>query len=240
MQRYVAFDVETPNEMNHRISAIGITVIEDGQIVHDFYSLVNPETRFAPFNIRLTGITPEQAAAAPSFPVLWPRIAPLLENGTLVAHNARFDLSVLGTCLRDYGIVWQKNVPYLCTVQMGRKILPGMSHRLNVLCDFYGIDLNHHHADSDSHACAELLLRYLKGGEEPDNYLQTWTFSFSKADIRTQACPENAAGEPAKAAAASAENAAGAESSGIAGALASAREILQNVYGRASFREDQS
>ena len=56
--RYVAFDVETPNSRNDRMSAIGVTVIEDGEIAEEFYTLVNPETRFDPFNIQLTGITP--------------------------------------------------------------------------------------------------------------------------------------------------------------------------------------
>ena len=32
MYRYVAFDVETPNRFNNRMSAIGISVIEDGAI----------------------------------------------------------------------------------------------------------------------------------------------------------------------------------------------------------------
>ena len=31
--RYVAFDVETPNRYNNRMSAIGIAVVEDGRIV---------------------------------------------------------------------------------------------------------------------------------------------------------------------------------------------------------------
>ena len=35
--RYIAFDVETPNRYNDRISAIGITVVEDGEIVHNYY-----------------------------------------------------------------------------------------------------------------------------------------------------------------------------------------------------------
>ena len=46
MPRYIAFDVETPNRYNYRMSAIGITVIEDNAITDNFYSLVNPETDF--------------------------------------------------------------------------------------------------------------------------------------------------------------------------------------------------
>ena len=42
--RFIVFDTETPNHRNDRMSAIGITVVEHGQITEEFYSLVNPET----------------------------------------------------------------------------------------------------------------------------------------------------------------------------------------------------
>ena len=48
MNRYIAFDVETPNSANDRMSAIGAAVVEDGRIVETFSTLVNPETAFAP------------------------------------------------------------------------------------------------------------------------------------------------------------------------------------------------
>jgi len=35
--------------MNNRMSAIGITVIEDGKIADEYYSLVNPESQFDSF-----------------------------------------------------------------------------------------------------------------------------------------------------------------------------------------------
>ena len=57
--RYIAFDVETPNYANDRMSAIGVTVVENGEIVGTYDTLVNPETYFDSFNVRLTGITPE-------------------------------------------------------------------------------------------------------------------------------------------------------------------------------------
>ena len=105
--RYVAFDVETPNYANDRMSAIGVAVIENGEITEEFYSLVNPETRFDRFNIELTGITPEMAAGTPTFPELWDKLGPLMDSGLLAAHNAPFDLSVLAKCLRDYGVRWR-------------------------------------------------------------------------------------------------------------------------------------
>ncbi len=173
MPRYIVFDVETPNRLCDRMSAIGITSVEDGRITDSFYSLVNPETYFDQFNVELTGIDENIVKNAPTFPELWEEIQPMLSNGLLVAHNAVFDTSVLKKCLRYYQIEWKPYVRYICTVQMGRKLLPDISHKLNVLCDYYGISLDHHHADSDSLACAEILLRYLDSGVDIRQFIRT-------------------------------------------------------------------
>ena len=164
MYRYIAFDLETPNRYNNRMSAIGISVIEDGRIVDEFFSYVNPETSFDWFNINLTGIDEYTVSSAPTFPDLWEKIEPVMSSGILVAHNAVFDLGVLKKCLTDYGISWKDSVHYCCMAKMGRLLLPDMHHKLNELCDYYGIGLDHHQADSDSHACAEILLRYFRDG----------------------------------------------------------------------------
>lgn len=177
MPRFTVFDVETPNRMSNRISAIGITMIEDGVITDEFYSLVNPETYFDQFNTQLTGISRETVRNAPTFPELWTKIEPLMSGRLLVAHNAVFDMNVLKKCLCDYDIKWKPYARYICTVQMGRRILPGMSHKLNVLCDYYGICLDHHKADSDSRACAEILLRYLEGGADIRQFIRTCSFN---------------------------------------------------------------
>ena len=173
MSRFIVFDVETPNRYNNRMSAIGIDVIEDGVIVNEYYSLVNPEQPFDYFNTRLTGISAETVAGAPTFPELWGEIEPLMSSGLLVAHNAMFDMNVLKKCLRDYQINWKPYVRYTCTVQLGRRLQPGVSHKLNDVCDRLGICLNHHQANSDSRACAEILLRYLQSGADVRQYIRT-------------------------------------------------------------------
>ncbi|MBE7009250.1 MAG: exonuclease [Ruminococcaceae bacterium] len=174
-ERYIAFDVETPNYANNRMSAIGVSVIEDGAIVDEFYSLVNPETHFDWFNIDLTGITPESVADAPTFPELWRELEPVMSSGLLIAHNAPFDMSVLAKCLLDYGILWRPTAHYACTCQMGRRLLPELpNHKLNTICDYLGVELDHHHAGSDSRACAEILLHYLDGGASVRPYIRTY------------------------------------------------------------------
>ena len=176
MSRFIVFDVETPNRYNNRMSAIGISVIEDDKIVDEFYSLVNPETHFDNFNIKLTGIDENKVANAPTFPELWEQIEPIMNSGMLVAHNASFDMNVLKKCLQDYNIEWKPYARYVCTVLIGRQLLPGISHKLNDLCNYYGIDLNHHQADSDSHACAEILLRYFQDGGDIKGAIRTCSF----------------------------------------------------------------
>lgn len=164
--RFVVFDTETPNWRNDRMSAIGITVVEHGEIIEEFYTLVNPETEFDPFNIRLTGIIPEAVQDQPTFPQLWERIRPIFESGMLVAHNAPFDMGVLAKCLDAYGIHWRPWARYVCTVRFARQALPGMpNYKLNTLCSQLHIDLNHHNAASDSHAAAELLIKCMQEGD---------------------------------------------------------------------------
>lgn len=177
MARFVVFDVETPNRLCDRMSAIGITVIENGEITDEFYSLVDPETYFDYFNVRLTGISELTVWDAPVFPEVWAQIEPMMSGGLLVAHNAVFDMGVLKKCLSYYGIEWKPYVRYLCTVQMGRRVLPGMSHKLNVLCEHYGISLEHHQAASDSRACAQILLRYLEDGADIRNHIRTYSLN---------------------------------------------------------------
>lgn len=181
-ERFVVFDVETPNRLSDRISAIGIAVVQQGKVLERLETLVNPESYFEPMNIRITGITPEMVEDAPVFDVLWPQIRPLMESGLLVAHNAPFDMGVLCRCLRGYGLDWGPVVPYACTCQMARRCFSHLpNHRLDTLCRYLGIELNHHQAGSDSLACAQVLLRCLQGGMELERFVR----SYDMVDGRT-------------------------------------------------------
>ncbi len=173
--RYIVFDVETPNARNDRMSAIGVAVVENGMIVDELSTVVNPETYFHPFNIALTGITPAMAEEGPDLSQLWADLEPVFSSGLLVAHNAPFDMGVLAKCLRAYCVDWKSTVPYACTVQMGRRCYPGLpNHRLNTLCDYLDIPLEHHQAGSDSRACAMLLIDYLDHGLEVGRFCRTY------------------------------------------------------------------
>ena len=173
--RYLAFDVETPNRYNNRMSALAVSVVEGGVVAPMFASLIDPQCPFEPFHMALTGITPEKVAGKPTFPQVWQQIRPLMESGLLVAHNAPFDMSVLAKCLRDYGLTWRKRVPYACTCQMSRRLIPqSPNHKLNTLCDYFGLELDHHHAGSDSRACGEIFFRCVETGADVSGFVRTY------------------------------------------------------------------
>ena len=173
MEKFVCIDVEMPNGESNRISAIGLSVFENGVLVKQFYSLVNPETWFQPYVVRLIGITPEMVKEAPNFAALWPTIEPLLSDSVLVAHGAGNDLKALGRCLRHYKIPWNTEVPYICTVEACTSLYPQrQGYSLDVLCEDFGIPLEHHHALSDAVACGRLLLHCMDDGLDPESCIK--------------------------------------------------------------------
>ena len=174
-EKYIVFDVETPNSANDRMSAIGLAVVEGDRIVEEFSTLINPEVYFNRFNIQLTGISPEDVVDAPTFSDLWPSLKCMLEGGILIAHHAPFDMSVLAKCLDAYGIFWKEFAAYACTCQMGRRCYPDLpNHRLNTLCEHLKIELDHHRAGSASRACAQLLLHYQACGMDIPAYYRDY------------------------------------------------------------------
>ena len=182
VQRFVAFDVETPNHENNRICSIGVTVIDDGQIVRHFSTLVNPGTYFDSFNMQLCGIRPQDTQKAPGFAALWEEIGPLFCGGAiLAAHNAPFDLSVLSKCIAAYRIPTPRTVPYVCTCRLARKAYPDFpNHKLDTVCRMLSIDFCHHKAESDSYACAEILCTLLKNGFSIGQNLRFYDLLYGK------------------------------------------------------------
>ena len=60
------------------------------------------------------------------------------------------------------------------TVDKRNTLLAWRLNGLADLCDHYGICLDHHKADSDSRAAAEILLRYIGEGVEVEKYTRTF------------------------------------------------------------------
>lgn len=185
MNRYICFDVETPNSKNDRICAIGIAVLENGEVTQAKSYLVNPECDFSYWNIKTHGIQPEDVAEAPTFPAVWSEIRDLFFGNIIAAHNARFDMSVLSKTLIGYGL-FGPVVRYICTCIAARHAIPEVEqHGLGYLCTALNIPLEHHNAGSDSVACARLLRIVL----DKEHELEYFEYDLSAAGVSPRQSP---------------------------------------------------
>lgn len=163
--KYVVVDLETTGnspKKNDKIIQFAAVVVEDGEIVEQFSSLINPGREIPLFIQELTGLTDEIVRDSPSFSEIAPKVLELLNEAYFVAHNVLFDLSFLQEELIHAGYEGFLG-PVLDTVEMARVLFPTSdSYKLNELAMQAG--LNHerpHQADSDAYVTAELFILFL-------------------------------------------------------------------------------
>jgi DNA polymerase-3 subunit epsilon len=171
MMRLTIIDFETANNYPESACSIGFVVFEEGVILHEGIHLIKPADQFGyfePFNISIHGITPQDVENALNFEELWPILLPWFRDSILVAHNAMFDMGVLNALIKLYGIS-KPLVTYLDTVEIGRKMWPYLpNHRLNTVCEFLEIELNHHEALSDARGSALILMNAMAQTDDFD------------------------------------------------------------------------
>lgn len=163
--RFFVIDVETTGNKigTDKIIQIGAILIENGEIIEQFASFVNPNRKLSSFIKQFTGIEDEMLSKAPTFDLIAPMLSEMLEDAYFVAHNVPFDLAFLKAEFRKCGERW-KNCPSLDTVELSRLLFPSLnSYKLNQLATEFSLEHDRpHRADSDAEATAQLLLNLLK------------------------------------------------------------------------------
>ncbi len=161
---YAIVDIETTGGYaeNHRMTEIAIYHHDGVQITDRFQTLINPGREVPHFITGLTGITTEMVRDAPSFADVATEIHKWLKDRVFVAHNAHFDYGFIKKEFDDAGIAWSSRK--LCTVRLGRKIVPGMdSYSLGRLAESLGIRISdRHRAGGDAEATAKIFDLFLK------------------------------------------------------------------------------
>ena len=161
---FVVFDVETTGleSSQDRIIEFGAVRVEGGEIVDSYSQLVNPGRAISRKIEDLTGISNEDLRDAPPMEEILMDFLDFCQDSTLVAHNAEFDMSFLRQeCLRgDCDLPRQ---PVMDTLALSRALLTDLnSHSLDNLCQHFGVELDdHHRAEADAEATAEVMLKLL-------------------------------------------------------------------------------
>lgn len=165
---YAIVDIETTggHASANGITEIAICIHDGKKVIKRFESLINPQRDIPVYISALTGITNEMVKDAPIFEDVAADIYHLIHGKIFVAHNVNFDFSFVRYHMAAAGYDLQSNK--LCTVRLGRKIMPGLpSYSLGRLCKHLGIDNQaRHRAMGDAEATAELFTLLLNSDTE--------------------------------------------------------------------------
>jgi DNA polymerase-3 subunit epsilon len=163
--KYAVVDVETTGgsmARGHRITEVGVVIIEDGAISDSFESLVNPLRRIPSFVSRLTGISDGMVAESPTFDEIAEPLSRVLQGSVFVAHNASFDWAfVQGELVKATGD--ELRMERLCTVKLARRLVPELRRRnLDSLSQHFDVMIEgRHRAYGDALATAQVFLRLM-------------------------------------------------------------------------------
>ena len=164
MLNFTAIDFETANCARSSVCSVGAVFVRGGEIEGAFYSLIRPTPNFYTLS-RVHGLCRSDTDAAGAFPDVWAKISDKIGNFPLVAHFAAFDESCLRAVFDAYEMPYP-NYNFYCTCQGARRYFSGLpecarpaSAGLDKFCEYFGFELDHHHALSDASACAQIALK---------------------------------------------------------------------------------
>jgi DNA polymerase III subunit epsilon len=163
-EKFAIVDLETTGGSfsYDRVIEVAVIIVENGEVVERFQSLVNPE-RYVPSAIsELTGIKEGDLENAPTFAMLKDQLLELLNGRIFVAHNARFDKGFLKAEFGRQDIRF--NPKTLCTVQLSRRIFPhARFHNLDALMGRLRVECRNRHRALDDAEVLYGFFKYIEG-----------------------------------------------------------------------------
>lgn len=163
MNTWAVIDFETTGlspDHGARPTEIAVVLVQDGQLVDRYQSLMNPGVPI-PYDIQaLTGISNDMVRRAPAVATVMAEAAAFVGKHPLLAHNAAFDKKFWDAELRRLGLMRQQE--FACSMLLARRIFPeAPNHKLGTLVQSLRLPATgrYHRALADAEATAHLLLR---------------------------------------------------------------------------------
>lgn len=163
-ERVAVVDFETTGmgpQQGARATEVGVVLIEGGQIVDRFASLMHTGVPVPPFIERLTGISNAMLDKAPGAREVMEQVHQLTEGCPMLAHNASFDRGFWVAEMGRAGID-ASQTPFICTVKLARRLYPDAPNcKLGTLAAWQQLPSNGraHRALADALTTAQLWLR---------------------------------------------------------------------------------
>lgn len=169
--RIISLDFETANNKRASVCSIGYVIEENKKVIKEDEIIVNPKSEFSNINVKIHRIKDTDVEDAPTWDIVWKQIEDYITDSTLViAHNLKsMELACIKQECERYNMdlpkfLNSKNSNMICdTLQLARETLPNIdNYKLNTLCEYFNIELNHHNALSNAKACLDLF-HHLRG-----------------------------------------------------------------------------
>lgn len=161
---FVCVDLETTglDPKRDKIIEIGAVKVEQGEIIEEWETFVNPGRKLPDRIVELTGIHDEELAEAKPICEILPRLFAFLGENVLLGHSVLFDFSFLKKAAVNERLSFERQG--IDTLRIARKYLKDLESRsLGALCQHYEIPHSAHRAMEDARATAIL---YRKLAEE--------------------------------------------------------------------------
>ena len=165
METIAVIDFETTGispGQGARATEIAAVLVQGGQIVGRFQSLMNSGAWVPPFIEQLTGISNRMLQSAPAARAVMHEVARFTRGCPLVAHNAAFDRGFWQAELERAECEPDAAHVFACTVLLSRRLYPHAdNHRLGTLARLHALPSagRAHRALADAEVTAHLLLR---------------------------------------------------------------------------------
>jgi len=165
METLAVIDFETTGlgpTQGGRATEIAAVLVQGGQIVGRFQSLMNSGAWVPPFITQLTGISNEMLRSAPPARAVMHEVARFTRGCPLVAHNAAFDRGFWLAELARAECEADEAHAFACTMLLSRRLYPHAdNHRLGTLAKLHALPSagRAHRALADAEVTAHLLLR---------------------------------------------------------------------------------
>lgn len=162
---YIVFDTETTGLEPEIDKIIEISAIKyiNNEKVDEFSSLVNPKCSFDPYITKLTGIKQSDLIGKPTIDKVLPKFYEFIENYTLVAHNAPYDIKMIACeAYRNHIHLCDNKV--IDTVPLAKRIISRdkvENYKLETLKKYLGLEFKSHRALDDCETCARIYQLYL-------------------------------------------------------------------------------
>jgi DNA polymerase-3 subunit epsilon len=184
-------DLETTGgtAVHHRIIEVGIVLLDGGQVVEAWSSLVNPGIRIPPTIVDFTGISNDMVEDAPTFHDLRAEVRRRLDGRLFVAHNARFDYGFVRNEFRRAGEKF--SAPVLCTVRLSRALFREHArHNLDTLIERYGLECDQRHRALGDAAVLPPLLAAFEQAVGPERLHEVATLAMNDSRLPPHLPPD--------------------------------------------------